>query len=352
MPSDRRVSPRDVWTVVWVLLLSYVALYLLYESRRIILWVLIAAFFAVALSPLVDLLVRRGFRRGLAVAAVVTTVLLVLGFLTYAFARPLVEQSVRFAENLPQTIEEVRQAPVVSRFVERFNIQDRVEEVAPDLPQRLLGMSGPVLDAFKTAGGVLIALLTILVLMVFLLLYGPRFIDNAMEQIRDDGRRQRAANLGRLSKQVISGWVGGNVGTSVIAAIVSIIVFLLVGLPYGALLALWVGVADLIPLVGASLGAIPAIVVAFLDSTTTGIIVVVFFIAYQQLENHVIQPAVYGRTIQVNPFLVLVAALLGAELAGFLGALFALPVAGVAQVVLGDALARRGGRERAPDATV
>jgi predicted PurR-regulated permease PerM len=106
------------------------------------------------------------------------------------------------------------------------------------------------------------------------------------------------------------------------------------GLPYAFLLALWVGIADLIPLVGATLGALPAIIVGFLHSTPAGIVMVVFFVVYQQFENHLLQPIVYGRTIRLNPFLVLLAVIVGVELAGFLGALLALPVAGVIQVVI------------------
>jgi predicted PurR-regulated permease PerM len=138
--------------------------------------------------------------------------------------------------------------------------------------------------------------------------------------------------------------VAGNVVTSFIASLASIVTFSVMGLPYGVLLGLWVGVADLIPLVGATLGAIPAVIVAFLHSVTAGIVVTAFFIVYQQFENHVLQPAVYGRTIRLNPFLVLVAVLVGVELLGFAGALLALPVAGVIQVIVADVVAHRKDR--------
>jgi predicted PurR-regulated permease PerM len=179
---------------------------------------------------------------------------------------------------------------------------------------------------------------------VFLLLYGPRFVRTGLDLLPDAQRRQRLERVGGESLRAVSGWVAGNIVTSVIAAVAALIVFLILGMPYGLLLALWVGIADLIPLVGATLGAIPAIIVGFTVSIPAGIIVTVFFIAYQQFENHVLQPAIYGRTIKLNPFLVLVAVLLGVELAGFIGALLALPVAGIVQIVVIEALEHRGGR--------
>jgi predicted PurR-regulated permease PerM len=114
------------------------------------------------------------------------------------------------------------------------------------------------------------------------------------------------------------------------------------------LLGLWVAIADLIPLVGASLGALPAMIVAFIHSVPAGVIVTLYFIAYQQIENHVLQPFVYGRTIQLNPFVVLLSVIVGVELAGFLGALFALPVAGAVQVILDHSMGQHHDPESAP----
>ena len=337
----RRVNPRDVWTVLWVGLVFWISLELLWETRRILVWLFVAVFFAAALSPLVAFLVRRGIKRGLAVTIVVLGLLLALGGLTYAFVQPLVDEATNFADDLPELVDELREKPVVKDVLDRFNIEDRIEQSSEDLPKRLIGLSGPLLDAFKTVGELIIALLTIFVLMIFLLLYGPRFVESGLEQVPEGAKRDRIRHLGNDLLKSVSGWVAGNVLTTVVAAVVSVIVFAILGLQYGALLALWVGIADLIPLVGASLGAIPAMIVAFIDSPTTGIIITVYFIAYQQFENHILQPYVYGKTIQLNPFVVLVSVLIGVELAGFLGALFALPIAGGVSVIVGYATESR-----------
>jgi predicted PurR-regulated permease PerM len=309
---------------------------ILWQAHRILFWVAIAIFFAVVLNRPVRFLIGRGLRRGVAVLVVVLTLFLVVGALGYAFVRPLGTQAVEFATNLPETVDRIRNAPGVRDVLHRLHIENRVEQVSRDLPNRLLGLTGPVLSAFRTIGEVLVATLTIFVMTVFLLLYGPGFAEVGLELIKDPERKARVERVGERSMQAISGWVAGNLMTSVVAALASLIAFMLLGLPYSVLLALWVGVADLIPLVGAILGAIPAIVIAFMHSMTAGIVVVVFLVAYQQFENHVLAPAVYGRTIQLNPFLVLFAALVGVELAGFVGALLALPVAGTIQIGIGE----------------
>jgi predicted PurR-regulated permease PerM len=333
MSQSSRVRPRDVLTVLWVTLAFLAGLWLLFEMRRILVWILLAAFLAAVVGPLVERLARR-ISRGLAVTLVVVGLFVAIGGTTYAFGRPLVQQSARFVQNLPETVDRVRQAPVVERVVDRFNIEDRVRSVAPDLPKRLIGLSGPLVDAFTTIGHLVVALLTIFVLTVFFLLYGPSFLELGLGLVGNLRRREQVREVGRRVGHVFSGWLAGNLLTSLVASVTALITFLVVGLPYSLLLALWVGVADLLPLVGATLGALPAIIVAFLHSTTAGIVVVAFFVLYQQFENHILQPAVYGRTININPFVVLVAVLAGVELAGFLGALLALPAAGAIQVVI------------------
>ena len=341
-PSTGRLQPRDVWTVLWVTVLFAAGLLILYEIRRILLWLFIALFVAAVIGPAVSFLVRRGWRRGLAIGAVVVILTLLAGGAGYVLVRPLVTQSIEFAEDLPENLDRLQRAPIVRQTLDRFNVEDRLEQVSADLPDRLLGFSGPLFSIFKTIGEAIIALVSIAVMTVFLLLYGPQFAETALRLIPDGRLRRRVDSLGVKSLGAVSGWVLGNVLTSVVAGVAALVLFVSLGLPYATLLALWVAIADLIPLAGATLGAIPAIVVGFLVSPLVGIVVTVFFILYQQLENHVLQPAVYGRTIKLNPFLVLLAILVGIELAGFVGALLALPVAGIIQIVVLDVLETNG----------
>ena len=141
--------------------------------------------------------------------------------------------------------------------------------------------------------------------------------------------------------RVVGGYVTGNLLISLIAGTLTAIVLRIMGVPYAVALGLIVAILDLIPLAGATIAAIIVGAVAFLHSIPAGIVVVAFFVVYQQVENHILQPVVYGRTVQLSPLAVLISVLIGAELAGVLGALAAIPVAGTLQVVFVDWLRHR-----------
>ncbi len=333
--GDRlRLVALQVLVIVAILLAVCAGLFLLYEVRRVIVWLAVAVFFAAVLSPLVSLVERRGLRRGIAVAVVTIGLTMLIGAIVFAFAKPVVTQAAQFASQLPETVEHIRNAAVVRQVAERFNIDTSLDRVGSDVPKQLIGLSEPIFSAFATIGRALIGFLTIVVFTIFLLLYGPGFTRTARGIFPEGKPRRAASRIAERSMNAVSGWVAGNLLTSVIASFASLMAFLVLGLPYAFLLSLWVGVADLIPLIGATLGALPAVIVAFVHSVPAGVVTIVFFLVYQQFENHVLQPIVYGRTIRLNSFLVLLAVILGVELAGFLGALLALPVAGVIQVAI------------------
>jgi predicted PurR-regulated permease PerM len=179
-----------------------------------------------------------------------------------------------------------------------------------------------------------------------MLLEGPRWVESFFMLLQPESRRRWRA-VGRDIYRTVGGYVTGNLLISLIAGTLTTIVLLITGVPYALALGLIVAILDLIPLAGATIAAIIVGSVAFLHSIPAGIIVVVFFVLYQQLENHVIQPVVYGRTVQLSPLAVLIAVLIGAQLAGVLGALAAIPVAGSLQVIFRDWLRQRRGEEPA-----
>jgi predicted PurR-regulated permease PerM len=144
----------------------------------------------------------------------------------------------------------------------------------------------------------------------------------------------------------VTGYVSGNLLISIICGAITYVALLIMGVPFAGLIALFVGIADLIPLVGATLGGLVAVLAAFIHSVPAGIVVLVVFIVYQQLENHLLQPVIYARTVKLNPLTVIVAILIAAELAGILGALLAIPIASIIQVVLRDVWDNRRGRPK------
>ena len=177
----------------------------------------------------------------------------------------------------------------------------------------------------------------------FMLLEGRDWVERFYSLLPEPSQPRWRA-VGHDIYRTVGGYVTGNLLISLIAGVTATIVLLVMGVPYAVALGLIVAVLDLIPLAGATLAAIIVTTVAFLHSAPAGIVVLVFFIVYQQLENHFLQPVIYGRTVQLSPLAVLVAVLIGAELAGILGALAAIPTAGSLQVIIKDALAARRAR--------
>jgi predicted PurR-regulated permease PerM len=163
-----------------------------------------------------------------------------------------------------------------------------------------------------------------------------RFYALLPEQSRDRWR-----GIGHQIYRTVGGYITGNIFISVIAGVSSTLVLLGFGVPYAVALGLLVAILDLIPLAGATIAAIIVVSVAFIHSVPAGIVLLIFFVTYQQIENHIIQPIVYSRTVQLSPLAVLISVLIGAQLAGVLGALAAIPVAGTFQVLLAAWLEER-----------
>jgi predicted PurR-regulated permease PerM len=166
-----------------------------------------------------------------------------------------------------------------------------------------------------------------------------------------DRHRDRVRIVAADCAKAVTGYMAGNLLISVVAGFATFVFLTIVGVPFAGVLGLWVAFADLIPLVGATLGAIPTVAVAFLSSPGRGIAVVIFYVVYQQVENHLLQPTIMSRTVDLNPLAVLVSVLVGVELFGILGALLAIPIAGILQVVVRNIYDERQGRLK-PEPTI
>lgn len=343
--AHRPVPWRTIWATIGSVVLTLAAITVIRAVSRILIWIVIAGFFAIVLSPPVDFLEHKArMRRSLATILVFLTGLGVVGGLMYAFITPIVDQSQEFADNFPRYVEEAKagEGPL-GGLVQRFDLDRRIEERRGDLEKALNDLGRNSLDIVRGVGNVVAATLTIFVLTILMLLSGPRMLRSGLGALSPPTAvhvRHVAADCAKA----VTGYVAGNLTISVIAGVASFIFFLVADVPFRTVLALWVAFADLIPMVGATLGAIPAVIVAFLNSTAMGIATVVFFVVYQQFENHVLQVTIMARTVDLNPLVVLVAVLVGVELTGILGALLAIPVAGVIQVLGRDIYDERRGR--------
>jgi len=248
-----------------------------------------------------------------------------------------------FVQKLPDYAHDITHGRGRLGFLEtKYHIQERIEAaVKKGGASKVLGLSGAAISVAKSVVSIVVATITILFMTYFMLLEGPSWIERFYRLLPEESQ-PRWRKVGDDIYRTVGGYVTGNLLISLIAGGLTTIVLLVLGVPYAVALGLIVAILDLIPLAGATIAAILIGIVAFLHSIPAGIIVIVFFIVYQQVENHVLQPVVYGRTVQLSPLAVLISILIGAELAGILGALAAIPVAGSIQVLINDWLAHRG----------
>src|SRR2546421_8378283 len=323
------VPVRQVLGIIGLVLAAAVAVKLVIELQRILSWLAIAAFFAVVLTPPVNFLVRRlHFPRSLAVLVVFLLGIGIVAATIYSFVRPLVDQANNFINHLPGYVEDARAGRgTVGELVKRYKIDDWVARNQENLRNAAQQAGRPAVKAAQSVASGLAALVTILALTFLMLLEGPGMMKGGLNMLSPP-TAERVQRVLRDCARAITGYVAGNLLISVIAAFVTFVSLKILGVPFALVLAIWVAFADLIPLVGATLGAIPTILVALLHSTTAGIAMAIVYIVYQQFENHVLQVTIMARTVRLNPLVVLVSVLAGVELYGFLGALLAIPIAG------------------------
>ena len=331
------LSVRNIVRVVLVVVGVAIALYLLYLLRKPISWLLISIFLAVALSLPVNHLARR-MRRGIAITVVYLGLLLVPILLIALIVPPLITEANNFADNVPQYARDV------SEFVQEndrlrelnrdYDITSRLEEEAGKLPERLGGAAGTLRDVGFGIVNSAFALITILVLTAFLLGSGRGWVDRAISMRPPDQRQRLRRSINHMA-QAVGGYVAGALTIALIAGIATYVVLWILGVPFRAPLAVIAGLFSLIPLVGATIAAVLIGVVTLFENFPTATIVwTIWAIAYQQIENHLIQPQIQRRTVHVHPFITIVAVLLGATLLGVLGALVAIPIAASIQILL------------------
>ena len=346
MTDTRQPVPvRTMLVAIALVVATYLTLRAIVLLAHILTLLVVAAFFAIVLTPAVDLFRRKlHVSRGLSTAIVFVAGIAIFSGLLYAFISPLVDEGREFADNFPTYVSEAREGRgPAGDLVKRYNLDERLRDAQADIEDSIANAGGGALRvAGKVLGGV-VSILTVLVLTLLMVLYGPDILTTSLAAF-DPNNRARIRAVASDCARALTGYVMGNLLISVIAGTLTFVALLVFGVPFAAVLALWTAFTDLIPLVGATLGAIPTIGVAFLHSTSAGIGMLIFYVIYQQFENHVLQVAIMSKTVHINQLFVLVSVLIGVELLGFLGALLAIPAAGVIQVIARDVWDERVGR--------
>lgn len=339
-PSGRRrralnaMSPFRIGFVGTLgVLLAYGLAQALIAAQSVVILVVVALFIALGLDPLVRRLMRVGLKRGLAILLVLLGVLVVLALVLYATIPVFIAQVGNLIDAAPGILQETLRNPQVNALNERYQVISKAQEFVSS-GSLLQGAFGGLLGAASAVLGAVFSGFTLLILALYFLVSLPQ-IRNAIVHLSPASRRARA---GYLTDQVflrISAYISGTFVVALIAGVLSYIFLLIVGLGEFALaLAVLVAVLDIIPLIGATLGAIVVVIIGFTQSPTVGIACLIFYALYQQFENYVVQPRVFKRAVDVPGALVVIAALVGGSLLGITGALLAVPVAAVALLIL------------------
>ena len=327
--------PRAILIVLGIIVSAAALLTFLYLAWHVITWILIALFLALALNPAVESFERRGLRRGWASFLVFFLALAAFAALGALVIPPLIDQIETFVTDVPDLIDDLIAGRGSLGFLqEDYQLVDRVRDAIEE--QGAGGVLGVTTAGIAIARGIvsfIVGVVAISFLTFFMLLEGPRLVQR-FHDFLPEGLRPRWNRVSGDIYRTVGGYVTGNLVISLIAGIASAIVLFALGSDYAVALAVVVAVLDLVPLAGATLAAVIVSTVGFLElGWVKGLILVLFFVVYQQLENHILQPVIYGRTVQLSPLTVLVAVLIGAELVGILGALAAIPTAGIIQAV-------------------
>jgi predicted PurR-regulated permease PerM len=352
------ISVRDIVRIVLTVVCVVVALYLLWRLRKPIGWLLTAVFLATALSPTVNYL-SRSMKRGFAIAISYLGLLLVPILLISLIVPPLISEANNFADHVPQYADDVtnyvQDNETLRNLNEDYDITSKLEEEAGKLPNRLGGAAGTLRDIGLGIVNSLFALLTILVMTAFMLGSGRQWTEQVIQSRPPEQRERLRRSLDNIASAV-SGYVAGALAIAFIAGTATFIVLTILGVPFAGPLAVMAGFASLIPLVGATIAAVLiGVVTVFADFPTDTIIWTVWAIAYQQIENNLIQPQIQKRTVNVQPLITIFAVLCGGTLLGVVGAIAAIPIAASIQILLREyvdmrTLSMRPHDEAPPDA--
>jgi predicted PurR-regulated permease PerM len=318
-----------------VIVLTGAVLVAVYYARNILLLVIIAAIIAIGLEPIISGVMRiLHISRVLTISIAILIALILIALFALFVVPPLVNQITELSQAIPGVLERLGQRDDWIGRVLSDN-QKTIQDFIAGLPSRIIKSVGTIIGITGQIGKFIINILTVVVLTLFFINQIPG-LAKRVSLLFEPPRRTVAIEI--IDKMVvkIGSFVSGNLMTSAICTITTYIALLLLGVPYSIPLAMWVGFTDLIPQIGAFMGALPVVIIAFYHSFWTGVITVIFFIVYQQVENFLITPKVMQKAVNLTPSSVLIATLIGGALAGIVGILLALPVTAMIKVFLTD----------------
>ena len=312
------------WRTVIFITVFLIGLWIVYQILDLILLLFIALIFVSALSPIIDFLSSKKVPKPLSIALVYVVVLSTLASLLTISFTPLIEQTSNLISVLPHTIEELLRTSNIDPNVVRSQL--------PDISQNLFSISKSIFDN-------LITIVLLLVLTFYLLLERENLETRAASLFV--GKEERVRRLLEEIEEKLGSWRRGQLFLSLILGVISYIGLTILQIPYALPLAIWSGLLEVVPVIGPIISAIPAVLIGFTISPVLGGGVAAIYFVIQQLENHVIVPQVMRKAVGLNPLVVILAIAVGGRLLGIGGALLAVPLVVVGQIIVLDILLER-----------
>jgi predicted PurR-regulated permease PerM len=309
-------------------------------AGSILILIVVSMFLAAGLNPLVEWVMDRGLKRSWSVLAVIVMVLGGLGLFIAAIVPVIGDQVKTLTENAPGWLDELQQNKQIQKWNDDYEIINKAKDYIEngDFTQKLfggvLGFGLAVLSALANA-------FVIVVLTLYFLASLPK-IKSAIYQLAPASRRDRVSRLGDQVLRGVGGYVSGAFVVAMCAGISSLIFLFVVGLgEYAVALAFVVALLDVIPMIGATIGAVIVTAIGFATDPKIGFACLIFYLVYQQIENYVIYPKVMSRSVDVPGSVTVIAALIGAALLGVVGALLAVPTAAAVLLLTREVFVRR-----------
>jgi len=332
------LATRIVLTVLAISLGTSVAILLLIALRHLLFNVVIAVFLALVLNAPVDWLGRRRIGRGWSITIVCIVVLIGVAGIGAAIGAPLASQGTAVARHAPTYLHQAEEGKgPVGKLAHRFHLEKQLRRAVPAVSKSLSKLSSRLLDFGRGLASAAARTAIIIVMTIFFLVEGPVVVSGVRTLIPPRSR-PTARKIGRHAATTVSSYTIGILALAALNGLITAIALWITGVPFVLPLAVWSGVVDILPIVGGLLGIAVVALFAFVKGVTTGIVVVVVMLVYQQVKNHLLYPIVVGRAVRLNSLIVLLAVLAGAELAKVAGAILAIPVAAVIHVALTELL--------------
>lgn len=333
---------KTILVTVLVVVLVYFSFQVLYRLRVVLLLMLVGAFIALLMNPLVVFLQHWKLpRRGAAVLVVTLVTILIFAGLAVAFGYPLVNSMTHLANSLPTYVHNAETGRGwIGHLLLRYHVHTWLQRNSSKLVSLANGLSKPALALGKGAATLVVAMITIFAFVTLLLLEGPK-IRRAGLSMMVPKNRVWVSKVGAQVSRAALGYMLGNFMTSIIAGLVVFVTLFTLSIPFAILFAIWVALVDFIPQIGGALAGIPTVAFALVHSVTAGVVTAIVFVVYSLIENHLLNPVIMSRTVKINPLSVFIAILVGAEIGswvggifgGFVGVLLAVPTAATIHVL-------------------